>query len=77
VIHRDAVTADAAATALFIAGPKQWHQVAQAMKIGYVLLIDSEGTLHMNPAMQQRLQLVDSRHQIKISAPLGAGAKLQ
>jgi thiamine biosynthesis lipoprotein len=77
VIHRDAVTADAAATALFIAGPKQWHQVAQAMKIGYVLLIDSEGTVHMNPAMQQRLQLVDSSHQIKISAPLGTGAKLQ
>jgi thiamine biosynthesis lipoprotein len=77
VIHPDAVTADAAATALFIAGPKQWHQVAQMMKIGYVLLIDSEGTLHMNPAMQQRLQLVGSSHRIKISPPLDAGAKLQ
>ncbi len=77
VIHGDAVTADAAATALFIAGPKQWHQVAQAMKIGYVLLIDSEGTLHMNPAMQRRLQLVDSSHPIKISLPLNIGTKLQ
>ncbi len=75
VIHSDAVTADAAATALFIAGPEQWYEVALAMKIGYVLLIDSDGTLHMNPAMQRRLQLLDSNHRIKISPPLNAGAK--
>jgi thiamine biosynthesis lipoprotein len=77
VIHGDAVTADAAATALFIAGPEKWYEVAQSMQIGYVLLIDSEGTLHMNPAMQRRLQLVENNHQVKISPPLDAGAKLQ
>ncbi len=75
VLHQSAVTADAAATALFVAGPEQWHEVAEAMGVGYVLLIDSNGTLHMNPAMQQRLQLTTSDNQIKLSPPLTIGAK--
>jgi thiamine biosynthesis lipoprotein len=70
VLHTDAVTADAAATALFIAGPDGWHRLAKQMGIRYVLLIDSEGTLHMNPAMQQRLQLFEDQHTVRISPPL-------
>jgi thiamine biosynthesis lipoprotein len=70
VLHTDAVTADAAATALFIAGPDGWYELAKQMGIRYVLLIDSEGTLHMNPAMQQRLQLVKDGHSIRLSPPL-------
>jgi thiamine biosynthesis lipoprotein len=70
VLHTDAVTADAAATALFVAGPDGWYELAKRMGIRYVLLIDSEGTLHMNPAMQQRLQLAEDQHRVHISPPL-------
>ncbi|AKH20593.1 FAD:protein FMN transferase [Sedimenticola thiotaurini] len=70
VIHNDATTADAAATALFIAGPSRWYEIAQRMGVGYVLLVDTEGTLHMNPAMQTRVALTDTNHTIKLSPPL-------
>ncbi len=57
VIHSNAATADAAATALFVAGPDHWQEVAKHMGIRFVMLIDSQGTIHMNPAMQSRIQL--------------------
>ena len=57
VIHSDAATADAAATALFVAGPDHWQRVARNMGIRFVMLIDNNGTIHMNPAMQSRIQL--------------------
>lgn len=70
VIHTDATTADAAATALFVAGVDEWHRIARQMGIRYVLMIDSEGTLHMNPAMQERLELLDDSNPVVISKPL-------
>ncbi len=74
VLHSDGATADAAATALFIAGPDRWFEVAQKMGIRYVLLVDTEGTLYMNPAMQKRLRLLEPGHTIRISAPLAGEA---
>lgn len=56
VVHHDAATADAAATALMIAGPQYWHRIASRMGIRYAMLIDDQGTVHMNPAMANRLQ---------------------
>lgn len=60
VIHADAALADAAATALFIAGPKQWWAIAKAMGIRYVMLIDQQGQIHLNPAMQARIQFIEA-----------------
>jgi thiamine biosynthesis lipoprotein len=57
VIHPDATTADAAATALLAAGKNNMSKVARAMGIHYVLLMTSEGDLFMNQAMQQRLEI--------------------
>ncbi|MCW8907183.1 MAG: FAD:protein FMN transferase [Sedimenticola sp.] len=70
VIDSDATTADAAATALFIAGPEGWYEIAKQMGLGYVLLVDSEGIMHMNPAMQSRIELLDDSYRIKLSPPL-------
>lgn len=56
VVHPDAIVADAAATALFIAGPGEWRQVAAAMGVTEVLLMDAEGHLHTTGAMRQRMQ---------------------
>ena len=70
VLHPNASTADAAATALFIAGPKDWHRVARKMGVRYVMLTDNEGRIHMNPAMQARVKLQGSNHKVIISEPL-------
>ena len=55
VISENGGLADAAATALSVAGAEAWPQIAQSMGIQYVLLIDDKGTAYMNPAMQKRL----------------------
>jgi thiamine biosynthesis lipoprotein len=55
VIHSDALWADAAATALYVAGSERWQEVAQSMKLTEVLLIDAQGEWHMTPAMRARL----------------------
>ncbi len=71
VIHANATEADAAATALFIAGPAAWHRIARQMGIRYVLLVDAAGTLHMNPAMRDRVELLQPGRRIVVSEPLG------
>jgi len=57
VVHRSAATADAAATALFVAGPEQWINTAHNMDINTVMLIDRNNIIHMSPAMQSRIHL--------------------
>jgi thiamine biosynthesis lipoprotein len=56
VIHKEGVVADAAATALFIAGPEHWLEIARSMGVRDVMLIDSAGRIHLTPSMQQRIQ---------------------
>ena len=49
--------ADAAATALFVAGPEHWHGLAKKLGLTQVLLIDNTGKIHVSPKMEQRLRL--------------------
>ncbi len=55
VIHSDASTADAAATALLIAGSENWQKIARQMGVSQVMLIDSKMRIHMTPEMNQRV----------------------
>ena len=48
---------DAAATALFVAGPAGWQVIALRMEIDRVMLVDREGVIHLTPAMQQIITL--------------------
>jgi len=57
VIHTDATTADAAATAMFIAGPEHWRAIARQMGIEQAMLIDDHLTVHMTREMAQRVEL--------------------
>jgi len=66
VIHKNATTADAAATALFVAGPDDWPQIAANMGIEHVLLIDEAGLIQMTPKMSKRVHLLNPNAQIKI-----------
>ena len=61
VIHPQAVVADAAATALFVAGPSQWHEIAQSMKLQYVMLVDKQGHIHLTPAMAERVDWLENK----------------
>jgi len=70
VIHPDAAVADAAATALFVAGPKDWHRIARSMGISYVLLIDENGIVHMNPKMQSRIKFQQQPARLILSPAL-------
>lgn len=45
VIHPDPLRADAAATALVVAGPEAWRMVADSMGIDRALVIDGDGRL--------------------------------
>ncbi|HHB92614.1 MAG TPA: FAD:protein FMN transferase [Thioploca sp.] len=56
VIHKNAAIADAATTALMIAGLKDWHKIATQMGIKYAMLIDTAGIVYLNPAMQKRVR---------------------
>jgi thiamine biosynthesis lipoprotein len=57
VINNDGAIADASASALFIAGVEHWAEVAKAMGVDQVMLIDIEGEVHLTPAMAARLRI--------------------
>ena len=61
VLHENASTADAGATALFVAGPKRWVEIAKAMGIKHVLLIDDKGDIHISSAMIKRIKFEQNR----------------
>ncbi|HEY5791556.1 MAG TPA: FAD:protein FMN transferase [Gammaproteobacteria bacterium] len=58
VLGRDGAEADAAATALLVAGPAGWPAVARALGIEHVLLVDEQGTVQMTPAMAARAEFL-------------------
>jgi thiamine biosynthesis lipoprotein len=56
VITDEGIVADAAATALVVAGLDGWPQVARALDLQQVAVVDEKGTVYLTPAMDQRLQ---------------------
>jgi thiamine biosynthesis lipoprotein len=56
VVHPNAALADAAATALLVAGPNRWQAVAQNMGLDQVLLVDRQGRRQTTPALLRRLE---------------------
>ena len=75
VLHTNAAEADAAATALFVAG-KDWPQVAATMGIEHVMLARPDGQIELSPKMMARVQLINQnqapiiREIIKITEPI-------
>jgi thiamine biosynthesis lipoprotein len=58
VIHQNAARADAAATALLVAG-LDWPQIAASMGIDRVMLMRADGQIEMSPAMAEHVNLAD------------------
>jgi len=67
LIHSDASTADAAATALFVAGPNDWQRLARQMGIRAVMLVDEQGEIHITPAMQARVSFIRPPDKLHVS----------
>ena len=61
VIHSDAGRADAAATAIFVAGSHDWKNIAKKMGIRYVMLIDANSNIHMTTEMQARVKFLNKQ----------------
>ncbi|MFV8834576.1 FAD:protein FMN transferase [Aquisalimonas sp.] len=57
VIHDDPALADAAATALLVAGPEDWPQVAVDLDLRDVLVVAPDNTVTATAAMAERLSL--------------------
>jgi thiamine biosynthesis lipoprotein len=58
VVHDRAAIADAAATALIVAGIGQWESIADAMGVEHAILVDRQGGLHYTSAMAKRVSIV-------------------
>lgn len=58
VIAPDGALADAAATALVVAGVKEAMQTARDMGLDQILLVDASGTVWLTPAMKKRVQYI-------------------
>ncbi len=58
VLHTDGALADAAATALAVAGPGDWTRIAERMGVKLVMLIDDTGTVYLTPEMRRRIVFV-------------------
>ncbi len=65
VLHNNASIADAAATALFVAG-SQWPEIAASMDVKHVMLITPEGHIELSPDMEKRIHIVDPQAPIII-----------
>jgi thiamine biosynthesis lipoprotein len=58
VIDHNATKADAAATALLIAGPEKWQQIAESMQIYKVFAITHEGKIHQSKKLGNQVKLL-------------------
>jgi len=56
VVHPSAALADAAATALLVAGPARWPVLAQRLGVQQVLVVDAHGRWQATDALAPRLQ---------------------
>ena len=56
IIADEGLLADAAATALIVAGLEHWPKVARALDLDQVAVVDEAGTVYLTPEMEKRIQ---------------------
>lgn len=67
VIHDNAAWADAAATALVVAGPAEWERIATRLGMRHVMLVDDKGSVYMTPSMQSRIHFETAPASLQVS----------
>ncbi len=63
VIHPDATVADAAATALLVAGKVKAARIAKQMGVEQFLMVGEEGEIYLTRAMEERVRFTESEKQ--------------
>ncbi|GAB2662317.1 FAD:protein FMN transferase [Arenimonas aestuarii] len=71
VLHPDPVLADVAASALFVAGPSGFADLARRLGLGCALMVTDENELLVTVAMKARVTL--ARDPVPLGAPLDLG----
>jgi thiamine biosynthesis lipoprotein len=59
VVTREGLLADAAATALIVAGLEDWSSVARALDLDQVLMVDESGTVWVTEKMRARMSFAE------------------
>ena len=62
VLHPDAGRADAAATALLVAGPADWPAMARVLDVTAVMVVHADGGIELTEAMRPRVNFLDEAH---------------
>lgn len=71
VVHGEGGPADAAATALAVAGETEWPRIAAGLGIDKVLRVDAQGRVSMTPAMRDRVRFPDPAPAVTLRSPAG------
>lgn len=59
VITREGLLADAAATALIVAGLEEWSDVARSLELDQVLMVDENGSVWVTEKMRARMNFAE------------------
>lgn len=59
VIHPNAALADAAATALLIAGPDEWEMIAKTLGVEQFIFIDKDNHLYISETLKSNVKLLE------------------
>lgn len=59
IVHRDPILADAAATALLVAGPGEFEELSASLGLDVALIVTASGDLRLTQAMEKRLNWPD------------------
>ena len=64
IIADEGLLADAAATALIVAGLEHWPKVARALDLDQVAVVDEAGTVYLTPEMEKRIQFLGDANRV-------------
>lgn len=63
VIASNGALADAAATALSVAGPQEWQRIARQLGVDQVMLVDEQGRIYLTRRMRARITIENEAEQ--------------
>ena len=75
VIAAEGLLADAAATALVVAGLEGWPAVALALDLDQVAVVDESGVVYLTPEMAQRIQFTGDVERLVVEIGEQSGAE--
>ncbi|MES0874025.1 FAD:protein FMN transferase [Sinimarinibacterium thermocellulolyticum] len=59
VVAPSGALADAASTAIFVAGPQRWRETASALGVDQVFVVDADGRIEVTTALAPRIRFAD------------------